>query len=91
MSNQPIKYSVLIKWSDEDQLYIASLPEWGPYALTHGATYEKAAKAAKEVLESLVSAYQEKGRLLPEPHTFIFPEEPSEQQPAAPPQEVHRL
>lgn len=90
MSNPTSRYSVLIQWSDEDQLYIASMPEWGPYALTHGKTYEKAAKAAREVLESLVSSYQEEGRPLPEPRTFVFPEEPVEQAPTAPQQEAHR-
>ena len=90
MSNPTSRYSVLIQWSPEDQLYIASLPEWGPYALTHGKTYEKAAKAAREVLESLVSSYQAEGRSLPEPRTFIFPENPLDQHPAATQQEAHR-
>ena len=47
-------YSVLIQWSDEDQCYIASLPEFGKYDLTHGDTYEKAVKNAQEVLELLI-------------------------------------
>ncbi len=86
MNNQPSRCSVLIQWSDEDQLYIASMPEWGPYALTHGATYEEAAGPFREALESLVSAHQEEGRALLEPHTFVFPEAPAKQQPAAPQQ-----
>ena len=39
-------YSMVIEWSDEDQLYIVSFPEWaaaGYISHTHGATYEKAA------------------------------------------------
>jgi predicted RNase H-like HicB family nuclease len=90
MSKPTSRYSVLIQWSDEDQLYIASLPEWGPYARTHGKTYEKAARAAREVLESLVATYQEEQRPLPEPHTFLFPGEPAEQQPAREQQEAQR-
>ena len=31
------RYSILIQWSDEDQLYVASLPEFDPYVRT-GAT-----------------------------------------------------
>jgi hypothetical protein len=27
--NERLHYSVVIEWSDEDQVYIASLPEWG--------------------------------------------------------------
>lgn len=26
------RYSILIQWSDEDQKYVASLPEFSPYA-----------------------------------------------------------
>ncbi|WP_366513874.1 type II toxin-antitoxin system HicB family antitoxin [Moorena sp. SIOASIH] len=35
-------YSILIQWSEQDQTYIASLPEFGPYAHTHGSSYEEA-------------------------------------------------
>lgn len=61
------RYSILIQWSDEDQVYIASLPEFGPYAHTHGKTYEEALKNAKEVLELLIEDYQEEGKELPQP------------------------
>ncbi|AFZ15345.1 Uncharacterized protein family UPF0150 [Crinalium epipsammum PCC 9333] len=64
-----MKYSILIQWSDEDQAYVASLPEWGKYARTHGETYEKALENAKEILEDLVYGFQETGKLLPEPQT----------------------
>jgi predicted RNase H-like HicB family nuclease len=43
-------YSIFIQWSEEDQAYIASLPEFCPYARTHGDSYEEALKNAKEVL-----------------------------------------
>ena len=59
------RYSVLIQWSDEDQKYIVSLPEFGSYAHTHGDTYEEAAKNAQEVLELLIETYEEQGRSLP--------------------------
>ena len=61
-----MKYSILIKWSEEDKIYIASLPEWGKYARTHGNSYEEALENAKEVLEDLTYAYQEMGKPLPE-------------------------
>jgi predicted RNase H-like HicB family nuclease len=82
MTQQKSKYSILIRWSEEDQLYIASLPEWGPYALTHGRTYEQAAKAGREVLESLIETYEQEGHPLPEPELFFFPEAAEEQTPA---------
>lgn len=49
-----LRYSVVIQWSEEDHKYIASMPEWGPYAHTHGDTYEEAARNAQEVLELLL-------------------------------------
>jgi predicted RNase H-like HicB family nuclease/uncharacterized protein YuzE len=50
-------YSLLIQWSDEDQAYVVTLPEWSGTVLqpvTHGATYAEAAENAQEVLDMLV-------------------------------------
>ena len=33
--NEPWRYSMVIEWSDEDQAYIVSLPEWGDLVHTH--------------------------------------------------------
>ncbi len=63
-------YSMLIEWSDDDNLFIVSLPEWGPYAKTHGATYVEAASAGREVLEMLIENRKAEGRPLPEPRTL---------------------
>jgi antitoxin HicB len=69
MMSTNIRYSVIIQWSDEDQLYVATLPEWGCH--THGSTYEIAAKAASEVLEMLIAGEQPED--LPATHEFMFP------------------
>ena len=60
------RYSILIQWSDEDQCYIVSLPEFGKYAKTHGDTYEEALKNAQEVLELLI----EDDNNLPQPDVY---------------------
>ncbi|MUL37516.1 type II toxin-antitoxin system HicB family antitoxin [Gloeocapsopsis dulcis] len=60
-------YSILIQWSDEDQVYIASLPEFGPYVRTHGNTYKEALESAEELLETMCSHYQDQGKALPQP------------------------
>ena len=60
------RYSILIQWSDEDQCYIVSLPEFGKYARTHGDTYEEAVKNAQDVLELLI----EDNHNLPEPNIY---------------------
>jgi predicted RNase H-like HicB family nuclease len=62
-----LQYSILIQWSDEDQKYVVSLPEFGPYAHTHGDTYEEALKNGQEVLELLIEDYRARGRMLPQP------------------------
>ncbi|NES80658.1 MAG: type II toxin-antitoxin system HicB family antitoxin [Moorea sp. SIO2B7] len=62
-----MKYSILIQWSEEDNLYIASLPEWGKYARTHGKTYEEALDNAKEVLDDLIYGYNQENKSLPKP------------------------
>ncbi len=64
------RYSILIQWSDEDQKYVASLPEFGPYAHTQGDICEEALKNAQEVLELRIETYQEQGRELPQPKTL---------------------
>ena len=63
-------YSMVIQWSDEDQVYVVSLPEFGPYSKTHGRTYREAVKNAQEVLELLMETGQEDGESLPEPARF---------------------
>ena len=60
------RYSILIQWSDEDQCYIVSLPEFGKYAKTHGDTYEEALKNAQEVLKLLI----EDDSNLPQPNVY---------------------
>jgi predicted RNase H-like HicB family nuclease len=61
------QYSILIQWSDEDHKYVVSLPEFGPYAHTHGDTYTEALKNGEQVIELLIEEYQALGRTLPKP------------------------
>ena len=63
-------YTVIIQWSDEDQCYIVSLPEWGEFCHTHGDTYQEALKNAQEVLELLIETTLEEGKPLPQPKKF---------------------
>ncbi|OCQ95412.1 hypothetical protein BCD64_26075 [Nostoc sp. MBR 210] len=63
-------YTIIIQWSDEDDCFVVSLPEWGDYCHTHGDTYEEALKNAQEVLEMLIESALEDGETLPEPQTL---------------------
>lgn len=63
------RYSMLIQWSDEDQVYVVTLPEFGG-CMTHGDSYEDAARMGLEALESLIESYEAEGRRPPEPAIF---------------------
>jgi predicted RNase H-like HicB family nuclease len=60
-------YSMLIQWSDEDGVFVVSLPEFGPYSKTHGSSYEEAAKNGREALAMLLETFEAEGRALPTP------------------------
>lgn len=64
------RYSMTIEWSDEDDAYIVTLPEF-PNCHTHGVTRAEALKNGQELLELLV----EEGdwdRPLPPPKLFAM-------------------
>ena len=67
-----MKYTVVIQWSEEDQLFVVSLPEFTDIMqpCTHGNSYQEAAKHGQELLEILIDLYQEDGKPLPEPKTL---------------------
>jgi predicted RNase H-like HicB family nuclease len=69
------RYSMVIQWSDEDNLYLVHLPEfpWQQF-VTHGKTYEEAAKNGHEVLETFIEMFQDEGKPLPEP--IAYPKRP---------------
>lgn len=65
-------YSMVIEWSDVDQAYIVTLPEWGMGAKTHGVTYDEAVRNGQDVLAMLVEEAQERGQALPAPRVFAM-------------------
>ena len=63
---------MLIEWSEEDQAYLVTLPEWADRVImpaTHGSTYGKAVQHGQEVLEMLVNSAIRNGEPLPSPKT----------------------
>jgi predicted RNase H-like HicB family nuclease len=63
-------YTIIIQWSEEDDCFVVSFPEWGEFCHTHGETYEEALKNAQEVIEMLIETSLENGEPLPEPQTL---------------------
>jgi antitoxin HicB len=64
------QYTIMIQWSNDDQCYVVSLPEWGDLCHTHGENYEEALKNAQEVLELLIQSALKTGEPLPNPQFF---------------------
>lgn len=68
-----IKYSMLIQWSDQDNCFLVSIPDFpGQKWRTHGNTYEEAVMNGKKVLESLIISYESDGESLPQPHIYTM-------------------
>ena len=66
-------YSLLISWSDEDNVYVVSFPEWedaGVHGHVHGETYAEAIQAGEEHLAFLIESQQVEGKPLPAPRLF---------------------
>ena len=60
------KYEVIIYWSNEDNAFIAEVPEL-PGCMAHGETPEKALKNAKEAIQLWIDTAKEFGDEIPEP------------------------
>ena len=70
MSETPLHCSMLIEWSDEDQAYLVTLPEWADRVImpaTHGNTYNEAIQHGQEVPKMLVDTAKREGEPLPQP------------------------
>jgi len=61
-----VKYEIVLYWSEEDQAYIAEVPEL-PGCITDGTTYEEALKNAEVVIKEWIETAKELGRVVPEP------------------------
>ena len=60
------RYEIIIYWSDEDQAYIAEVPEL-PGCAADGLTYQEALAQAEIVIGEWIQTAKELGRLVPEP------------------------
>jgi predicted RNase H-like HicB family nuclease len=60
------KYEVIIYWSDEDEVFVAEIPELSGCA-AHGATQELALANAQEAIGLWIETAREFGDPVPEP------------------------
>jgi predicted RNase H-like HicB family nuclease len=61
-----IKYEVILYWSEEDQAFIAEVPEL-PGCMADGETYQKALANVEVVAKEWIETAREMGRKIPEP------------------------
>lgn len=60
------KYEVIIYWSDEDQAFIAEVPELAGCA-ADGATYQEALANVEVIIQEWIETAKELGRPIPQP------------------------
>lgn len=60
------KYETIIYWSDEDQLFIADVPEL-PGCMVHGESPDEALANAQEAMQLWLDTAREFGDPIPEP------------------------
>jgi antitoxin HicB len=65
------KYSVLVRWSDEDECYVATVPEFGGWFCAFGETREEAVTAVEDAKQTLIKVYKKDGDKLPDPDVII--------------------
>jgi predicted RNase H-like HicB family nuclease len=63
---QVIRYEVILYWSDEDQAFIAEVPEL-PGCAADGASYRQALANVETIIQEWIDAANELGRPIPEP------------------------
>lgn len=64
------RYSMVLQWSNIDNVYLVTVPELLGL-ITHEDTYEEAIKNGLEVIELWIDADQESGRPIASPRVLL--------------------
>ncbi len=60
------KYEIVMYWSEDDQAFIAEVPEL-PGCVADGATYQEALANVEVIIQEWIETAQELGRPIPQP------------------------
>ena len=60
------RYEIIIYWSDEDEAFIAEVPEL-PGCMADGETYYEALSNVEVIIKEWIETAQELGRSIPQP------------------------
>lgn len=61
-----VKYEVILYWSNEDEAFIAEVPELAG-CMADGATYQEALSNVEGVIQEWIETAKELGRSIPKP------------------------
>lgn len=61
-----IRYEIILYWSQEDQAFIAEIPEL-PGCMADGETYREALTNVEVIIQKWIDTAHELGRPIPEP------------------------
>jgi len=59
------RYEIIIYWSEEDQAFVAEVPEL-PGCMADGQTYREVLENAEQVIREWIETARELGRSIPE-------------------------
>ena len=60
------KYEIILYWSNEDQVFVAEIPEL-PGCIAHGESQEAVLASAQEAVQLWIDTAEEFGDVVPEP------------------------
>ncbi|MBU0561747.1 MAG: type II toxin-antitoxin system HicB family antitoxin [Bacteroidota bacterium] len=60
------KYEVIIYWSEEDQAYLAEVPEL-PGCMADGTTYQNTLQKVQTIIKEWMETAKKNGREIPKP------------------------
>lgn len=65
------QYSMVVQWSNENQLFLVTIPEFSDRVVmpcTHGKTRAEAIKNGEEVIDMYLEAWETEGETIPKPN-----------------------
>ncbi|MDF2387803.1 type II toxin-antitoxin system HicB family antitoxin [Nostoc ellipsosporum NOK] len=66
-----LHYEIILYWSEEDQVFIAEVPEL-PGCAADGETYIQALQNVEIIMQEWIETAQELGRSIPEPRRRLM-------------------
>jgi predicted RNase H-like HicB family nuclease len=60
------RYEIIIFWSEEDEAYVAEVPEL-PGCMADGKTYQEALSNAEQIIQEWIETATQLGRPIPQP------------------------